>query len=298
MKALNTLLQSQTTVEGGETYTLDQLDAAAHLVSTAQEPIIESRAKTILKGIISDSQLWMRPVVATFGGVAYLVSGRHRSAALSMLVEDYYLNALGKLTRIPEGGIPEGGSELQGLINVEVIACASMKAVAKLQEAYNGSRSMTPAEKMLVKASFTALTPTEAAKQALARKFQAGLGVTFQTGLSIAATMSTKVKHLQYVTEGQADELVEVFNDYITSNPEKVPANLARDYKKLIDLIVAQQVPDFDEEGTATTISIIDSWGSNIQKPEKKATASKTNQLAEKLAAAMKALEAAGISLE
>jgi hypothetical protein len=295
--ALYTLLQNEVEQDGGETLTLDQLKEAAHNVSTAQEPIIDSRVKTITKEIIKDGELWLRPTVAVFDDTHFLVDGRHRNEALDDIATNYYVNALGKIVAIPEGGIPAGGSAIDPLINCNVIKCFSMKTVARLQMAYNGSRSMTPAEKLLVKASSTKLTPSEIVKQSLARKLQTALGVTFQTGLSMASRISAKVKTFIYSTEEQLDELVEMFADYIEAHPENVPGSMSREYKVLVDNVIYQQVSGFDEEGNARTISILESWASSVSKPEKKAPASKTNRMAKQLAVAMQLLKQSGLEL-
>lgn len=294
--AINSFFQSQTASNCDVTLTTDELLSAADAVSTAQEPVIQARAATILKAIIKDKQLWVRPTVAQFAGQDYLVSGRHRVTALALLAANYYINAVNAILPIPEGGIPEGGVTIQPLVNCDVVVCQSMKAVAKLQESFNGSRSMTAAEKMLVKQSFSKLTPSEAAKQSLARKLQSGIGVTFQTGLAIATRISSKVKTFIYATDDQLDALTETFQEYVTANPTLVPSNMAREYGTLVDAVLYTMTEGYDADGAVVEMTVIESWASDVVKPEKKLKAT-NNEMTEKLAIAMAKLAELGITI-
>lgn len=294
--AISSMFQSQTASNCDVTLTIDELLAAAEAVSTAQEPVIEARANVILKAIIKEKQLWVRPTVAQFAGQDFLVSGRHRVTALSRLAANYYVNAVNAVLPIPEGGIPEGGVSITPIVNCDVVICQSMRAVAKLQESFNGSRSMTAAEKMLVKQSFSKLTPSELAKQSMARKLQSAIGVTFQTGLAIATRISSKVKTFAYATDDQLTALAEIFQEYITGNPTSVPSNMAREYGTLVDAVIYQETEGFNAEGEVVAMSMIAAWASDVQKPEKVLKAAK-NETAEKLAVAMAKLAELGITI-
>jgi hypothetical protein len=294
--AINTFFQSQTASNCDVTLTIDELLAAADAVSTAQEPVIEARAGVIMKAIVKDKQLWVRPTVAQFAGQDFLVSGRHRVTALARLASLYYVNAVNAVLPIPEGGIPEGGVAITPIVNCDVVVCQSMRAVAKLQESFNGSRSMTAAEKMLVKQSFSKLTPTELAKQSLARKLQAAIGVTFQTGLAIATRLSSKVKTFIYATDDQLTALAEIFQDYIAANPTNVPSNMAREYGTLVDAVIYAETEGFNAEGEVVNMSVIESWASDVTKPEKVLKSAK-NETSEKLALAMAKLAELGYTI-
>lgn len=294
--AINTFFQAQTASNCDVTLTIDELLAAAAAVSTAQEPVIEARANVILKAIIKEKQLWVRPTVAQFAGQDFLVSGRHRVTALSRLAANYYVNAVNAVLPIPEGGIPEGGVTITPIVNCDVVICQSMRAVAKLQESFNGSRSMTAAEKMLVKQSFSKLTPSELAKQSMARKLQAAIGVTFQTGLAVATRISSKVKTFAYATDDQLTALAEIFQEYMTGNPTSVPSNMAREYGVLVDAVIYAETEGFNAEGEVVPMSMIEAWASDVRKPDKVLKAAK-NETAEKLALAVAKLAELGITI-
>lgn len=295
------ILQNQT-VGNHETMTLDELNQAATNVSTAQEPIITARAATIAKEIAKSKQLWVAPTVARFDNTNFLVSGRHRVAALTELVNTHGLDAKGLLCAYANNkwagaGEPPALTPLTPLVNVEVIECHSMKAVAALQMAYNGSRSMTAAEKLVVKASHTKLTPSEAVKQSMARKFQAACGVTFQTGLAMATAMGTKIKGMIYITDAQQNEAVDEVANWMNANPTLVPGNMALKYRDVIDAVCYQAVAGFDAEGTAIESSWIAEFASQIEKPAAAPKKASTSELADKLAQAMAMLAAQGLAL-
>jgi hypothetical protein len=276
--------------------TIDQLKAAAAAVSTAQEPIIQSRVDTIVRGIVKQGQLWQYPVIAIMNDVGHLVSGRHRAIAIATICENYYVNATGKLTLIPEGGMPAEGDVIHGNVMCEYIEVTSKEALAHLQESFNGSRSMTPAEKLTVKASYAKLTPGEAVKQKFARLLVAAIDCTFQTGLSIATNVGTKASGMQYATDAQLELLTAEFVEYIENNEESVPSNMAREYKVLVDAVCYQEVEAFDAQGEPESMALINEWASKLAKPTKVVKAT-TSDLMARLQAAEAAMAAAGLSL-
>jgi hypothetical protein len=296
MTDFNTQFQSATETRYFGIATIDQLKAAAAAVSTAQEPIIQSRVDVIIRSIVKQGQLWQQPVIAIMNNVGHLVSARHRGVAIATICENYYINATGKLTLIPEGGMPSEGSRINGNVMCEYIEVTSKEALAHLQESYNGSRSMTPAEKLTVKASYAKLTPGEAVKQKFARLLVAAIDCTFQTGLSIATNVGTKASGMQYATEAQLELLTAEFVEYIENNEESVPSNMAREYKVLVDAVCYQEVEAFDAQGEPESMALINEWASKLAKPTKVVKAT-TSDLMARLQAAEAAMAAAGLTL-
>jgi hypothetical protein len=276
--------------------TIDQLKAAAAAVSTAQEPIIQSRVDTIVRGIVKQGQLWQYPVIAILNDVGHLVSGRHRAVAIATICENYYINATGKLTLIPEGGMPAEGDAIDGNVVCEYIEVSSKEVLAHLQESFNGSRSMTPAEKLTVKASYAKLTSGEAVKQKFARLLVAAIDCTFQTGLSIATNVGTKASGMQYATDAQLELLTAEFVEYTENNEESVPTNMAREYKVLVDAVCYQEVEAFNAQGEPESMALINEWANNLAKPVKTVKVT-TSDLMARLQAAEAAMAAAGLSL-
>jgi hypothetical protein len=149
MALFSELLQSSAQVNGGAFLELATLQQAADAVSTAQFEVNSKRVDALVKSIVKDGNLWVAPTVAVLDDVYYLVSGRHRIEAVEHICYNYRLNNVGKMVRINHEN-PEVFADFEritGEIECSVVTVSDKTALNALIVAYNGSRSMTAAEK-------------------------------------------------------------------------------------------------------------------------------------------------------
>jgi hypothetical protein len=257
-----------------------QLEDAFSNVATAQEPVIESRVNTLVSKIVKDVQLWIEPTVAMLDGKAHLVSGRHRYTAIDQICATYVLTDSGKL--ILRDKLAEGASytEILPTIKVNVLTVNSTADLAHLQMAYNGSRSMTTAEKLLVEAAYAKPSALNRVKMSFARRLQADIGCTYQTGLAMATACSAVLKGVfVYATEDQLEELAGHISEWMGSFPDAVPGNMAREYRVVIDGTFAMLVDYPNEDGEVEEITLADYYRQEMRKPVKTAKQSSQSQI-------------------
>jgi abortive infection bacteriophage resistance protein len=101
---------------------------------------------------------------------------------------------------------------------------------------------------------------------------------------------------MQYATDAQLELLTAEFVEYIENNEESVPANMAREYKVLVDAVCYQEVEAFDAQGEPESMALINEWASNLAKPVKTVKVT-TSDLMARLQAAEAAMTAAGLTL-
>lgn len=296
------VFQNAVSFETDTTMSANELLDAFNNVATSQVDVIPTRIKKIVTSLAKDKQLYIRPTVAVFDGKAYLVSGRHRVSAIVEFCNNYGLNASGQPVAYT-GDINDSAlSEIEPLIYVEVIHASSYQVVGHLQLEYNGSRSMTAAESNLVKATFAKLTALAKVQMSVAQKLQSSLNVTFNTGLSMAKSLSKAFpKVFVYSTEEQLDLLVSWMTDFYfanETNEEVVPGNMARSYNKFVDAFLKSEVPtgEVDEDDEELVASVQELYASGLVKPEQASkSANKVAELQAQIEALTAKLQAQGI---
>lgn len=288
--------ESDTTMSASEL-----LDAFGN-VATAQVDILPTRVNKIVTSLVKDKQLYIRPTVAVFDSKAYLVSGRHRAQAVIEFCDTYGMNAAGQPVKYT-GDINDTALEpIIPEIYVEVIHVNSFQMVGHMQLEYNGSRSMTAAEKNLVQSTFAKLTALAKVQMALANRVKDSINVTFNTALSIAKALSAAFpKQFVYSTDEQLDLLSSWLVDFYEaneSNEEIVPGNMARSYRKFVEAFLNYEVPtgELDQDDEEYTDSVKNLYGSGLVKPEKVAKSnSKVAELQAQIAELTAKLQAQGI---
>jgi hypothetical protein len=259
------------------------------------------------------------PVIARVGetGEDHLVSGRHRTGAIAHICTKYGVTAAGKIVelgRVDATGavIPDPEhSTISPEVKVLRIVVPDMVALSALQQTFNGSRSMTDAEKILVEAAATGkLSPAKQAKMSLVTLFQSkGLFSTFQISLAVATSIATalgdtakyldkqlgetenpyssslKVK-LEWDTDKTACEyIVNEFAEYMATFPDNVPSNMGLHYKQLVSSVLLQEVELEDENGDEYVAPLLHDIATQFHQPEKAVkSAGKVAQLQEELA--------------
>lgn len=274
---------------------INDLLSAFENVSTAQVDVIPARAERILKSLVKDKQLYIRPTVAVFDDKAYLVSGRHRAVGIQEFCANYGLNAAGQVTKYT-GDINDNTLEpIEPIVLVEVIHATNLQVVGHLQLEYNGSRSMTAAETNLVKSTFAKLTALAKVQMSFATKLSNSIDVTFNTALSIAKKVSAAFpKKFVYSTEDQLNVLVSWMVDFHgenEGNEDIVPSNMARSYAKFVGAFLKYEVStgEVDEDDQDYVDTVVNLYGAGLEKPE---AATKKNSKVSELQAQIEALTA------
>lgn len=299
----SSVFQSAVSYSTDDRMTAEQLLSAFDNVATAQVDIIPTRVDKIVKSLVKEGQLYIRPTVAIFDDKAFLVSGRHRTQGILEFCRSYGLNAAGKVVKYTGDINDQALTPIEPEILVEVIYAKDMATIGHLQMEYNGSRSMTAAETNLVKETFTKLTALAKIQMAFATKIGNLLPVTFQTALSIAKTVSTAFPKLfVYSTDEQLETLSIMLYNFYSDNvddEEIVPNNMARNYKKLVTAFLDSELgtDNTDEDGEQYTDTVRNIYASGLVKPDKAAKAnSKVDELKAQIEALTAKLQAAGVA--
>jgi uncharacterized protein with GYD domain len=283
--------------------TIAELEEAAHRVSTHQVPLIATRVATIKSNIVKTKQLWQVLVLAriTESGEDYLVHGRHRTAAIAEICNNYGVTASGKIVelgRFDKDGQPipnPDHTKIEPAVSVLRVVVPDMETLSALQETFNGSRSMSPAEKILMEAAAKgALSPAKEAKMKLVTEFMTkGLFSTLQIALGVATAVqsalanpdkyldkvlgevenpyafSTKTK-LEWDVDGDAIGAICLeFAEYMELYKDEVPSNMGLNYKGLVNKVLTQGVSLTDENGDEYIGSLLESIAALLPAPEK-----------------------------
>lgn len=273
----------------------------------AQEPVIESRLKSLVSSIIKDQQLWQLPEVAYLASddIYVLVSGRHRYYAAHKVCTQYGLNAKGKIVSL-EGGENPDVETFDDEMKVRVVTVPDKKSLVLYLQSANGSRSMTTQEKNIGKEFADMLTPLEQLKLKLAKRIESlfkinGLVVTANTCRDIAVKLAKCVgKKFAYVTPENIEQLATDFVLFAVDNWDSYESNFARDgYKQACDSFIICDAPDevLDSDGDVIEDGTYFSWfNSTIKEKTKAKKQTKTQELAAQLAALQAQLASLGVT--
>lgn len=253
MATFNELFQSAATFES-TAFDLDTLHAAAEAVSTAQFEVNPKRVETLVKSILKAGSLWVAPVVAVLDDVYYLVSGRHRLWAIDHISENYRINHANKLIQINLDN-PEVYADFEpifGKVDVQVITVSDRVALNELIIAYNGSRSMTAAEKA------TATVDAGKASDLTAKKLRWSeqlrdvfpIAITQQSALQIAGALFSSKGYTpgaNRATPEQLEQMATAFAAWFAAQPdETLPTNFARSTAAIWGLFIPTVLEAFN----------------------------------------------------
>jgi hypothetical protein len=239
MALFSELLQSSAQVNGGAFLELETLQAAADAVSTAQFDVNDKRVESLVKSIVKDNNLWVAPTVAVLDDTYYLVSGRHRVAAIEHICYNYRINNAGKFIRINHEN-PEVFQDFERVtaeVECSVVTVTDKTALNALIVAYNGSRSMTAAEKA------TANVDAGRASDLTAKKLQWSsmlrdlfpVNITQQTALQFAGCLFSSKGYTPGANRATPEQLETVATAFATwyetaSLQAYFPTNISREY--------------------------------------------------------------------
>jgi hypothetical protein len=218
---------------------METLQAAADAVSTAQFDVNDKRVESLVKSIVKDGNLWVAPTVAVLDDTYYLVSGRHRVAAIEYICYNYRINNVGKLIRINHEN-PEVFAEFERVtpeVECSVVTVTDKVALNALIVAYNGSRSMTAAEKA------TATVDAGRASDLTAKKLHWSsmlrdlfpVNITQQTALQFAGCLFSSKGYTPGANRATPEQLETVATAFATwyetaSLQAEFPTNISREY--------------------------------------------------------------------
>jgi hypothetical protein len=255
MALFSELLQSSAQVNGGAFLELATLQQAAESVSTAQFEVNFKRVEALVKSIIKDGNLWVAPVVAVLDDVYYLVSGRHRVEAVEHICYNYRLNNVGKMVRVNHEN-PEVFADFEritGEIECSVVTVSDKTALNALIVAYNGSRSMTAAEKA------TANVDAGRASDLTAKKLQWSsmlrelfpINITQQTALQFAGCVFSSKGYTPAATRATPEQLEAIavaFAAWYSTASTQVdfPTNISREYAAVWAMFVPSVMESFN----------------------------------------------------
>jgi ParB-like nuclease domain. len=253
MATFNQLFQNATTFESIE-FELETLHEAAEAVSTAQFDVNPKRVEALVKSILKAGSLWVAPVVAVLDDVYYLVSGRHRLFAIDHISTNYRINNKGTVVKVNLEN-PEVYADFEpifGEVDVQVITCEDKVALNELIIAYNGSRSMTAAEKA------TATVDAGKASNLTAKKLRWSemlrdmfpITITQQSALQIAGALFSGKGYTPgavRATPEQLEQMAQSFSAWFAAQPEGcLPTNFSRSTAEIWGMFIPTVLESFN----------------------------------------------------
>lgn len=257
MTTFNELFQSTATFES-TTFDLDTLHEAAEAVSTAQFEVNPKRVEALVKSILKAGSLWVAPVVAVLDDVYYLVSGRHRLWAIDHISENYRINHVNKVIKINLDNLSKDEQwyddfePIFGKVDVQVITVGDRVALNELIIAYNGSRSMTAAEKA------TATVDAGKASDLTAKKLRWSeqlrdvfpVAITQQSALQIAGALFSSKGYTpgaSRATPEQLEQMATAFAAWFAAQPDDtLPTNFARNTADVWGMFIPTVLESFN----------------------------------------------------
>lgn len=255
MFAFNSKFQQSVKFHEIATFSLHTLALALEQASNHQFPVNPTKVGAIVKSLVK-GELLVAPKLAFITGepeVLHIVSGRHRVSAIKQFVEQYGVKADGKVVAITEAK-KENVDRIEGTVECCVYEVPNLATLGALMMAENGSRSMSSAERAVVKLRGAVATPGEMLKVRISNIFITAIPqLTAPTAMSIAAKLTTAVKGIKSATNETIEGIAETFSEYMTENPKAVPSNLARDYGLLVDAVFSLTMVYEDNNGDEIT---------------------------------------------
>lgn len=262
MNTFNEVFQSRLACDGVQGVTLDVLLNASEQSSLSQVPLVTTRVNRLTKEIASNRQLYQYPVLAYVETdnedeepEMHLVSGRHRVAAISEIVNNWGQTASGKWCQVatPEQRNSGALTFVEGIVDCLVIGVSDEKTLAELVLTANGSRSMTAAETALSKVNVGSAGKKTSAQLEFATELHVSIPtLTFQTCFTLASklfgakrtskltgdTTYTGLYGLEKAEPVWVD-IIAAFQQWFTDPTTTLPPNVARNIDQVSNAFIA-----------------------------------------------------------
>ncbi|ABI33151.1 PfWMP4_07 [Phormidium phage Pf-WMP4] len=323
MANFNSIFQNRVEYLGIEPMGIAEIGEALRNSYLHQFEVNASRVETLGKDIIKQAQLWQLPrlvfVVETQTWI--LGGGRHRLEAVSAIVDNYGVNASGKLVKLDSDGTDLEVDSIEPVINVEKFRVQTTKDLVQFLQTDNGSRSMTAAEKIKGKEESNSLTPAENLKLILSKALTTAMnGKSYvftrtdkdgrnedvsvvptadairQVSIKLAGLVGTKFK---YATRENLTTLATAFEKFLDETSESYDSNFTRlGHKEAVESFASLEHDgvllnaDGEEIEDAT---YLDWFRTQIKTPQKK---TKISDMADKLARLQAKLSELGVDVD
>ncbi|UOL49099.1 hypothetical protein [Leptolyngbya phage Lbo240-yong1] len=317
----NELFQDRVTFIGVEPMSVQAIAEALHNSYLHQFDAVESRVESIGKDIVKQFQLWQMPRLVFNEETQEWVlgGGRHRIRAIVDLVNNYGVNAAGKLVKLDNETDLEIDA-IEPVIQVMKFKVRNTKDLVQFLQTDNGSRSMTAAERLEGKVTSNSLTPAENLKLKLAKALQAALDTTYtftrvnkdkttdeveveitadtirQISIKLASAVGAKFK---YAVAENFQVLAEKFASFLEETSTQYDSNFSRNgFKEACESFTVVEYDgvllnaDGEELEDPTWL---DWYRTTIKTPTKK---TKASEMAEKLAKLEAMLAKQGITVD
>jgi hypothetical protein len=251
------LFQSNISSDSYIEYDLADLLEASSQASTAQYPLNAKKVDSVVKSVVKSGNLLIAPMIASFEGKDYTVSGRHRTEAARIICEKYGINAKGKVVLKDEVVTLE---PITPRVRVDYVVVKDLATLSALILASNESRTMTGPEKSSVKTFGGYATPGDKFKLRFSPILSKALSLTDEGGqpivvtaitlASIASKCASVIKPLKSATDDQLRILASHLNEYLNDDCA-LPVKFAQYHGSFIADFLSNDVELVDEDGEA-----------------------------------------------
>jgi hypothetical protein len=252
---------------------LDELETAARESCTAQEPVKDSRVKSIADSILKDMQLWqpIKVVYITDTHETLTFGGRHRTAAIRHICTNYVISPTGDV--VARSAATTDCEEIEPVVGVIYATVDTRADASHLLTSDNSSRSMTPAERLFTEEFAGTLSALAALKLRMTRsisgaKVHTSSGETIAMTTQAVKTIVTKLikelgqKKALSMTDVQIDILCNEFANFVEdkNNSQSWDLNFSREGHKqaVADFL---NVPALDDDGEILIVEVEDEDG-------------------------------------
>lgn len=256
---------------------------AIEAVATSQIEVNDTRVKSIKTSIAKKRQLIQAPRVVQIEGedTLYMGGGRHRGLAVADITTEYVLTNGDKVVEMAKLKEGDDYRDIEFVVKCQLFVVPDRATMIDFILTDNGSRSVSAFENAIAEVDAGSATPLVNVKLSLGKALFNSLiaediEVTPNTCFSIAGSALTKVgPNKAYATAAQVEQFADDFAEFVTANPQLVPANFARDFKGLVDAFLNHVVVYEDSDGDEVDGPYVESWSSRLVKPVKSVTKAK-----------------------